>query len=344
MNNGISTIENGQAPLHTRRATLRLAAVAAAMLITTQMAWAQNNGSSLVIKGKDGWLFAGWGSLTQVDTAGIDRTVQLVAHVNQQLKERNIDLLILMLPDKVHFYADKLPDGTKVSPAVEQRYALIQNKLQRADIQTFDNFTLLKKVRGAGADVFYRTDQHWTLDAADATAQGTADLIRKIKPQLSGTAGTGTPLGALAKERRYGDLAEIFLTPEEKKQIGREVYTVRRQAEGQGLLDDAPAPVHVTGHSMVQPYFGYPQKLSNLLDRPVSLNWKPGNIGPWVMLLEYLESSSFKQTKPQVLVWQMFEPNFNQGPDAAGLWDNAAVMPVDTWTQRVTRALGSSTP
>ena len=29
--------------------------------------------------------------------------------------------------------------------------------------------------------------------------------------------------------------------------------------ENQSLLDDAPAPVHVTGHSMVQPYFGFPQ-------------------------------------------------------------------------------------
>src|SRR5256885_3035674 len=73
-----------------------------------------------------------------------------------------------------------------------------------------------------------------------------------------------------SSDLRYGDLAELFLTAEERKQIGREVYTVRRQAPAKGLLDDEPAPVHVTGHSMVQPYFGFPQKLSNLLDRPVS--------------------------------------------------------------------------
>ncbi|MPN45778.1 hypothetical protein SDC9_193350 [bioreactor metagenome] len=70
----------------------------------------------------------------------------------------------------------------------------------------------------------------------------------------------------------------------------------------------------------------------------MSLNWKPGNIGPWVMLLEYLESPAFRQHKPQVLVWQMFEPNFNQGPDAAGLWDNASVMPNATWLERVGKA------
>ena len=336
---------NKNPQLHTRRSALQLAAAAAGMLLTTQVSWAQQDKpSSLVIKGKDGWLFAGWGSMSQVDTAGIDRSTQLIGKVAKQLKERNIELLVLLLPDKVHFYGNKLPDDVKVSPAVEQRYALILDKLKGAGVNSFDDLAILKQVSSTGADVFYRTDQHWTQDAADATAQATADAIRKLVPELSGTAGTGTPLGTLAKERRYGDLAEIFLTPDEKKKLGREVYTVRRQPENQSLLDDAPAPVHVTGHSMVQPYFGFPQKLSNLLDRPVSLNWKPGNIGPWVMLLEYLESPAFKQTKPQLLVWQMFEPSFNQGPDAAGLWDNAAVMPVDTWTQRVSSALGGAKP
>lgn len=46
---------------------------------------------------------------------------------------------------------------------------------------------------------------------------------------------------------------------------------------------------------------------------------KPGNVGHWIMLLEYLESPAFKQNRPQVLVWQMFEPTYAQGPDAKGL-------------------------
>ncbi|KAG1462403.1 hypothetical protein G6F57_013956 [Rhizopus arrhizus] len=146
------------------------------------------------------------------------------------------------------------------------------------------------------------------------------------------------PLGSVVNERRYGDLAELFLTPDQRKQAGRETFTVRRQAENQSLLDDAPAPVHVTGHSMVQPYFGFPQKLSNVLDRPVSVNWKPGNVGHWVMLLEYLESPAFQPNTPQVLVWQMFEPTYAQGPDAKGLWDNASIMGADTWRSRMKAA------
>lgn len=203
-----------------------------------------------------------------------------------------------------------------------------------------DDEAVLRQLKNSGKDVFYRTDQHWTQAAADATALATAEQARRDVPALKGTAGSGMQLGSEFKERRYGDLAERFLTPEQRKQTGRETFTVRRQAAANGLLDDAPAPLHVTGHSMVQPYFGFPQKLSNSIDRPVSVNWKPGNVGQWIMLLEYLESADFKRNPPQVLVWQMFEPTYAQGPQASGLWDNASIMSADSWRQRLRAAAG----
>jgi alginate O-acetyltransferase complex protein AlgJ len=171
-------------------------------------------------------------------------------------------------------------------------------------------------------------------------ADEVAVQVRQQVPRLDGRDGSGMPLGSEIRERRFGDLAELFLTGEQRKAIGRDTFTVRRQAEQQSLLDDAPAPVHVTGHSMVQPYFGFPQKLSNLIDRPVSVNWKPGNVGHWIVLLEYLESGEFRQHKPQVLVWQMFGPTYAQGPDARGLWDNASVMTSEQWLARLRKALG----
>ncbi|PMS10377.1 twin-arginine translocation pathway signal [Trinickia caryophylli] len=296
--------------------------------------------SAMVVKGRDGWLFPGWGSLTQVDERGIDDTTRLVAKAHELLAARGVKLEVLLLPDKTLFYEDKLPEGRALSPAVRQRYRLIVSKLERAGIPTFDDAAIMQQLKTSGQEVFYRTDQHWTQAAADAAAQATAQMIARDVPKLGGQVGSGMKLGAVFNERRYGDLAQLFLTPDEQRQVGREVYTVRRQADDAGLLDDAPAPVHVTGHSMVQPYFGFPQKLSNLIDRPVSVNWKPGNVGPWIVLLEYVESSAFKQQPPQVLVWQMFEPTYEQGPDASGLWDNASIMSADAWLARLQTALG----
>lgn len=303
-------------------------------------AGAANQDSSIVLIGKDGWLFPAWGSLTDVDAPAIARNTQLIAEARTALAAAGVKLEVLVLPDKALFYEDKLPDGKRLGEAVRGRYALVHDGLETSGVPSVDALQVLRQVKQGGQEVFYRSDQHWTQPAADAVASAVAAQIRQQVPSLAGEAGTGMALGSEIKERRFGDLAELFLTEDQRRSIGRDTFTVRRQAEQQSLLDDAPAPVHVTGHSMVQPYFGFPQKLSNVLDRPVSVNWKPGNVGHWVMLLEYLESPEFRAHKPQVLVWQMFEPSYVQGPDARGQWDNASIMTPQQWTARLNKALG----
>jgi len=333
------------------RSALLLTAALCATLLATAPAVAQapaaapapaaaNQDSSIVLIGKDGWLFPAWGSLTDVDAPAIARNTALIADAKRALDAAGVKLEVLVLPDKALFYEDRLPDGKRLGDAVRGRYALVHDGLEKAGVPAVDALQVLRQTKQGGQDVFYRSDQHWTQAAADAVAVAVAAQVRQQVPTLAGEAGTGMALGSEIKERRFGDLAELFLTDAQRKAIGRDTFTVRRQSDQQSLLDDAPAPVHVTGHSMVQPYFGFPQKLSNVLDRPVSVNWKPGNVGHWVMLLEYLESPEFKQHKPQVLVWQMFEPSYVQGPDARGQWDNASIMTPQQWQARLLKALG----
>ncbi|WP_369989033.1 alginate O-acetyltransferase AlgX-related protein [Pseudomonas xanthosomatis] len=324
--------------LNLSRTGLFAGLLAAAVALAVPAARADD--SSIVLQGQQGWLFPGWGSLTEVDSRGIEASTALIKDAQQALAARGVQLQVLVLPDKTRFYQDKLPAGKALSAQVQQRYQTILASLHKAGISAIDDEAVLRQVKGSGQEVFYRTDQHWTQAAADATAVATAEQAKRDVPALKGSAGSGMVLGSEFKERRFGDLAERFLTPEQRKQTGRETFTVRRQAAANGLLDDAPAPLHVTGHSMVQPYFGFPQKLSNSIDRPVSVNWKPGNVGQWIMLLEYLESPDFKRNPPQVLVWQMFEPTYAQGPQASGLWDNASIMSADAWRQRLRAASG----
>lgn len=301
---------------------------------------AQAQVETLAIVGKDNYIFAGWGSDVP-DPKGIDATVARVAEVRKLLAARGVTLIVPLVPDKMAFYEDKLPDGKTMSPAMRTRYATILGKMQAADIPTFDGMAAMRTVQAAGQQVFYRTDQHWAQAGADATAQATTDLIRRLVPNLAGKPGSGMALGAVSNERRFGDLADRFLSPEQRRAAGREIFTVRRQTESDNLLGDAPSPVHVTGNSMVQPYFGFPQKLSNLIDRPVSVNWKAGDVGFWLILLEYIESAEFRRAPPQVLVWQLFEPNFHLGPDARGLWDAASIVSDSDWSRRLKAALAA---
>ena len=134
------------------------------------------------------------------------------------------------------------------------------------------------------------------------------------------------------------ELADL-LPPEKKKAVGKDHFFVRQAGNNKDLLDSAPSLVQVVGNSMVQPYLGFPQKLSNAIDNPVGLTWTFGNVGPWKTLLNYLESPAFKSAKIKALVWQFNEGQMMNGPNAATQWDAASIMAEDAWLARLDKAL-----
>lgn len=293
--------------------------------------------ASQVITGKDGWLFPAWESLSSVDNTGIARNVTLLKDLQKQLERQHIALVLLIVPMKVPLYLQRLEPDQKVSPAVLQRYERIQAQLTQAGLTTFDLKAVLQQTEQGDQHAFWRADYHWTAWAAEDAAQATANLISR-RYRLEGEPGGGTALGPWVQKRMFGDLAANLLPAVKRKVIGRDVYTVRREVEKDLLIDDAPAPVHVIGNSFVQPFLGFPQKLSNVLDRPVTLTWNPGDVGPWATFLQYLESPDFAGHKPQVIVWQFNEGQFHLGPSATN-WNAKGVIPLSQWQQRIQKAL-----
>jgi len=325
-------------PLKTHLLRRRLP-VLAGLLICLTGTGTGAQAASAVITGKDGWLFPAWESLSKVDNAGNARTVALLKDVQQQLARENIGLVVLVVPMKAPFYAQRLPADQPLSPAVAQRYDQLQGNLSKAGLTTLNIKPILQQTEQGKQTAFYRADYHWTAWSAENTADATAKLITG-KYRLQGEPGGGAVLGDWFDKRAFGDLASNFLPAIKRKAIGRDIYTVRHQVEEEDLLiDDAPAPVQVIGNSFVQPYLGFTQKLSNALDRPVTLTWNPGDVGPWATLLQYLESPDFAQHKPQVIVWQFNEGQFHLGPDAAANWNAKGVTSLNQWHQRINKAL-----
>ena len=294
--------------------------------------------ASAVITGKDGWLFPAWESLNKVDNAGTARSIGLIKDVQQQLAREKIALVVLVVPMKAPFYAQRLPADQPLSPAVVQRYDRLQSELGNASLTTLNVKPILQQTEQGKQTAFYRADYHWTAWSAENTADATAKLITG-RYRLQGEPGGGAVLGEWFDKRAFGDLASNFLPAIKRKAIGRDIYTVRHQVEKDLLIDDAPAPVQVIGNSFVQPYLGFTQKLSNALDRPVTLTWNPGDVGPWATLLQYLESPDFAQHKPQVIVWQFNEGQFHLGPDAAANWNAKGVTSLNQWHLRIKKAL-----
>jgi alginate O-acetyltransferase complex protein AlgJ len=294
--------------------------------------------ASAVITGNGGWLFPAWESLNKVDTTGTTRNIELIKALQQRLERAHIGLVVLVVPMKAPFYAQRLPADQPLSTAVMQRYEHLQRDLTRAGLSTLNIKPILQNTEQGQHTAFYRADYHWTAWSAENTADATAQLITE-RYRLQGEPGGGAALGQWFDRRAFGDLASNFLPAVKRKAIGRDIYTVRHQAENDLLIDDAPAPVQVIGNSFVQPYLGFTQKLSNALDRPVALTWNPGDVGPWATLLQYLESADFAQHKPQVIVWQFNEGQFHLGPDATANWSAKGVTSLSQWHQRINKAL-----
>ncbi|VVD31185.1 alginate O-acetyltransferase AlgX-related protein [Paraburkholderia dioscoreae] len=298
------------------------------------------NAASSVIEGQDGWLFPGWEHTDKVDRAQLVSNIKVIEETRDALAAKHIGLVVMVVPAKAPFYPQRLPAGLSLSPEIKSRYVDVLGMLSAADIATFDDKEVLRAVEHDRQTAFYRADYHWTAWAAEASADETAKVIRS-KFELP-PFGTGTELGEWTNDRRYGDLATNFMSPEDRKRIGRDTYTVRKQPDASaGLLDSAPSQVQVVGNSFVQPYLGYPQKLSNAIGQPVGLTWNPGNIGPWKTFLDAVESPDFSRNKPKVIVWQFNEAQLENNSNSSDNWDAKGVMPVNTWRSRVAAALSN---
>jgi len=312
-----------------------ITATAVFFAATTTISFARD----AVLEGKQNWLFAGWESLTTAKPAAEKSSIALIAGASRLFAKKNIKLIVLIVPLKPRYYEPLLPDGVAMSDEIQKRYDALLTELRSSGVTAIDVRDAFKTVIAGKQEVFYRADFHWTTFAAEASADQVAALILSSGP-LPGKTGTGMKLGDWINDRHLGDLAATFLSPERKRAIGPEAYVIRQAPKADaGLLDSDPAPVAVVGNSFVQPYFGFSQRLSNKIDRPVSLKWNPGDVGPWATLLQYLKSAEFTGSPPQFVVWQFNEAQLQNGPDAAGEWAAQSIMSPADWNSRAQEAL-----
>ena len=311
---------------------------------TLLLAWIGSAyGEGLLIQGQEGWLFPGWEKLDQVQPEKIRSVLDSLAVVNRCLKASGTELIVLVIPTKALMNEAHLPVSQAPSLAMRGRYAWLQGELAARKLHTVDLKTVLQTWESDGDArhvTFFRTDYHWTPQAAEEAARVTSALIAPTVVFDNAPRG-GAALGEVVLVRRYGDLAMRFMSAEQRVALKRDVFRVRAPVkETQLLLDEDPTEVYVVGNSFVQTYLGFPAMLSHTLNRPVGLHWKPGNFGPWFTLLEYLQSEDFQKNRPKVIVWQLNEPRMFAGPNEAGEWEATTLMKPADWLRKINQAIG----
>jgi alginate O-acetyltransferase complex protein AlgJ len=277
-----------------------------------------------VVVGREHWLYtaeefgAGPGAQPQVDAH-----LKMIAEVAARLEQHGSVLMVALVPAKTRVQSEWLG---KRQPAELHRdlYGRALTELRSRSVAAPDLLGALVACKAAG-DVFLRTDTHWTPDGARCAAERLAND--------AAVAGLRAPQPALYRtrvetvEQHRGDLMSFLpldpwfsglLPPADRLEL-RRTEPVDVIASGDSLLDEAPRPeVVLVGTSYsANPRWNFTGALQESFGEDVA-NYAAEARGPFVPMLEYLDSADFRSAPPRLVIWEMPERYFplKDGPMA----------------------------
>lgn len=324
---------NRSPSLHSRRSTLAVPLLLGAGVPAT----AQQ--SSLAEIGSQGWVFPIWDQLNFIELNLLRSSAQMLGEIVTILRSGRMGVVLMLLPSRKRLMRQFLPPGSPFTPEIERRYSVPMAEARRAGALVPDLDARFREVltREPTRQLFFKTDTHWTPVGAEVAAVEVARVMRE-QLRLPASQRPGTRLGDLRPMTlSTGDLVS-FIPAGQRAQFGAETSLIRQVLPAEGaaaLIEDDVSDVALVGSSYLAPRFGFQPVLSNQLGRPVSLFWRTNNMGPFAILLEYLRSESFRQQRPQAIVWAILEPEVTTSPASQG-WGRAA-MPLPAFMAELRR-------
>lgn len=267
-------------------------------------------GRAGLVIGEDGWLYSDEEFAPVVDgQRQLRDNLALIRGVQRQLEERDIQLLLAIIPAKTRLY----PEHTgSHQPSALQRslYPRFHRAVRNAGIAAPDLLAPLQAAKDE-APMFLRTDTHWTPQGADVTAKALSEVVRSAmqlrgEPQqfVTETVETRTHLGDLT---RFLPLAPLFesLLPQADRLQQRETHAA--DSGSADLFGDSDLPVALVGTSYsANPAWNFAGALREHLQRDLANHAEEGG-GPLVPMLKYLQSDELKNNPPQLVIWEFPE-------------------------------------
>ncbi|OGF49467.1 MAG: hypothetical protein A2231_12320 [Candidatus Firestonebacteria bacterium RIFOXYA2_FULL_40_8] len=202
------------------------------------------------VLGRDNWLFyrPGLRYLTEPDRLEENKkkrsenVIEIISKFRNSLREKNIELVVVPVPEKPVIYPEMLAAGVKqvISPSEE-----FLKGLSKKGINTVDLFTALREAKEKNPKIQYylKADTHWTPAGAEVAARKISGELIKLKYK------TGRYKGYSRKNiktKRRGDLVGML-----GASLGKERFEVEEAECGQ-ILDNVtgliiPDKVGVSG-------------------------------------------------------------------------------------------------
>lgn len=260
-----------------------------------------NEGREGVVTGRENWLFTkeeyDWPLDVERNIAG---NIDYIATVEQQLKAKNIEMILVLLPEKVSIQSSFV---TKPSEHVSAGlYEQVVSRLQARGIRVVQ---ASEAMASGQAQMFLKTDTHWTPEGAKTVA----DFIAN---ENSSFAGSDEFKAELESSELYrGDLlnyipVEPYFTTmgPAPDRLNRYVVEQINQADV-GLFGDVSIDLALVGTSYsANPNWHFADFLKVALHRDLA-NYAEEGLGPLRPMTAFLSSDPFINGEITQVIWEI---------------------------------------
>lgn len=273
-----------------------------------------------VRQGCTGWLFLAEELAPQKDAmAQQTARAKAVVEIRDQLRERGIQLIVAMIPDKSRVDSRQLCGLNR--PAVfENRLRAWISRLKASEVAVIDTTPALQALQEHGKEPFLRTDTHWNEAGAAAAANAVANAIRGLgispEPHQDYDIQTAPPAvrpGDLVRLAGVDGLPAAWQpTPE---QAVSSSFAARKAAAGDAaastsaedeLFGDQNLPTVALIGTSFSRNSHFSEFLAAAVQSPVANFAKDGG-NFWGSAAAYFSSDAFRQTPPRLIVWEIPE-------------------------------------
>ncbi|MEG1040589.1 MAG: alginate O-acetyltransferase [Pseudomonas sp.] len=272
-----------------------------------------NEGRPGVVLGREQWLFSDEEFKPVANSDQFEQeNLALIRGVRDTLQQRGVQLVLAIVPAKARLYSEYLGEQTPAS-LHDDLYNEFHAQARQAGVFAPDLLAPLTTAKNRG-QVFLRTDTHWTPLGAEVAAQHLAEAVSR-QNLLS-----GEPQQFITEQRPSapykGDLTNFLpldplfsnlLPPPDTLQARSTRPAQSTAQDADALFAENQIPVALVGTSYsANPNWNFLGALQQALRSDV-VNYAEDGHGPLLPMLKYLQSAAFKDSAPQVLIWEFPE-------------------------------------
>ncbi|MGE8392735.1 alginate O-acetyltransferase [Pseudomonas sp. BIGb0427] len=272
-----------------------------------------NEGRPGVVLGREHWLFSDEEFKPVANSDQYEQeNLALIRGVRDTLQQHGVQLVLAIVPAKARLYPEYVGEQTPASLHTDL-YNEFHAQARQAGVFAPDLLAPLQEAKARG-QVFLRTDTHWTPMGAEVVAQHLAAAVAR-QPLLN-----GEPQQFVTEQRQSapykGDLTNFLpldplfsnLLPPPDSLQKRSTRPAEAEGEsGDALFADSEIPVALIGTSYsANPNWNFLGALQQALRSDV-VNYAEDGHGPLLPMLKYLQTDAFKNSAPQVLIWEFPE-------------------------------------